>query len=294
MAPYAKLLVWTSSTNGQTARTSLVAHNLPTLRGVDSVPQWKFILNGTNARTKPLHLSSQAVLEFPFKLIIGEQIYATWQAPLYPNCSGIEQFDEIGPFIKDTNIFGVETSLSPFKYKVDAFTQMHDCKAGCLFNVLTDPEEHIDLAVNPDRQMAQKLQELQSLLNDLNENNFEPERGNQSFQACEQYIDNGGYFGPFVGTKDFYTPVNFTEGQKNENDKLRQELKILNEAIDATSVIQQRALKILPLHFIVDTPKNTDVCRVPSMDYIYDYNDDYYYYYDYDYYDYDSHVSLLI
>merc|ERR1719359_2337792 len=40
----------------------LAARNLPLLPKVDSVPQWEFILNGTNARTTPLHLSANAIL----------------------------------------------------------------------------------------------------------------------------------------------------------------------------------------------------------------------------------------
>jgi len=48
-------------TAAEAANVWLKAHKLPTLPPVDSIPQWGFIMNGTNGRHQPLHLSEAAV-----------------------------------------------------------------------------------------------------------------------------------------------------------------------------------------------------------------------------------------
>ena len=72
----------------EAANTWLKEKGLPLLHPVDSVPQWQYIINDKNGRPDPMHLSSKAVLMWPFKLVTGKQPLTAWVGPAYPNCSG--------------------------------------------------------------------------------------------------------------------------------------------------------------------------------------------------------------
>ena len=72
------------------------------LPAVDSIPQWNAIRDGSDARMgMALHLSANALLEWPWKLITGHQPYARHMTgPIYPNCSTAQHFLDVGPMFK--------------------------------------------------------------------------------------------------------------------------------------------------------------------------------------------------
>jgi len=83
----------------------LKRNNLPLLPPVDSVPMWGFMMNGTNGRPT-LHLSEQAILQYPYKLIVGKQTYSRWTGELFPNCSTIgDLYAHQGPVFQDLKVF---------------------------------------------------------------------------------------------------------------------------------------------------------------------------------------------
>mmetsp|Transcript_32284 Transcript_32284/g.89174 ORF Transcript_32284/g.89174 Transcript_32284/m.89174 type:complete len:715 (+) Transcript_32284:50-2194(+) len=176
---------------------------LPLLPPVDSVLQWGYIVNGSNGRSAPFHVSEHALLEWPMKLVLGVQNYTVWQGPLYPNCSTIASVqDGTGPTFNDFKVFGTALASSDPERNAQSFWQL-DCADGCLFNVSADPTEHIDLASDPLYKTT--LVELRLELERLNRGNFNPDRGSGMLSACELAMLNGGYYGPFVDVKDWYS-----------------------------------------------------------------------------------------
>jgi len=172
---------------------------LPLLRGVDGIAQWGFILNNTNARPGPLHISDKCVLHWPYKLVMGRQPYSAWQGALYPNCSTVASSGaNTGPTFIDIAIFNSRITLD------DNMTWMHDCGEGCLFDVSADPAEHNDLAGRPEH--ADRLARMQDTLRALNKDLFLPGRGHGTVDACMAFIDNGGYYGPFQDIHGWYSP----------------------------------------------------------------------------------------
>jgi len=183
----------------------LKQQGLPLLPPVDSVAQWGFILNNSNGRREPLHLSEYAVLQWPYKLVIGKQVYSTWQGELYPNCSTINgAARHLGPSFMDFKVFGRAITVGETPEIMDRLTWAHDCGAGCLFNVAADPGEHRDLAQEPAH--AERLASLQQALRALNQKVFRPDRGSGQIQACHTAVDHSFNYGPFAHLHGYYTP----------------------------------------------------------------------------------------
>ena len=67
-------------------------------------------------------------------------------------------------------------------------------KIGCLFNVVEDPTEHRDLAL----EMPDKAKELLGKLIAVSRTQFRPDRGSGDQRACEQLKKNGNFFGPWL------------------------------------------------------------------------------------------------
>jgi len=170
------------------------------------VPQWGFILNGTNGRTGPVHLSENAVLIWPFKLITGSQVYSTWTGPVYPNCSTIHSLhNHSGPIPaqQDIKIFGEELRLTATAEELTQQTWTKDCSTGCLMNLDEDPTEHEDLASNP--AYATILKSMQETLEELNKHLFKPDRGTDRLESCQVALSQGRVFGPFVDANEYYS-----------------------------------------------------------------------------------------
>eukprot|EP00439_Symbiodinium_sp_Y106_P028487 s185_g3.t1 len=168
---------------------------LPLLHPVESMPQWGNIVNDKPGRTGPMHLSSQAVLRWPFKLVTGKQVMSTWQGPLYPNCSTVHSLqNRNGPLPpqQDVKVFGEPMPVAESQAEIDRQTWTIDCGAGCLVMLGTHRVSLSSIGA-----------EVSNRAHDL----FNPDRGLDRIEACEVAIEQSRTFGPFVESKDFYSPA---------------------------------------------------------------------------------------
>jgi arylsulfatase I/J len=198
-------------------------NGLPLLPAIDSVPQWASILSHSQARSGIFHLSENAVIDWPFKLVVGIQNYSAWTGELYPNCSTIWNLSQgMGPQFVDFKVFGVPQADSNPAVNKQTFWQ-EDCSSGCLYNIWEDSTEQVNLASeNP-----VKVRFLKRRLVELNKQNFLPYRGDGSFKACERSLANGHYYGPFVHAEGFYTEP-FVPVNSSENKQLLKQLLVVN------------------------------------------------------------------
>jgi arylsulfatase A-like enzyme len=150
---------------------------------VDSLDVWPLIsgANLTSPRNE-LPVSPQTLIQGTWKLITEQQIEATWSGPNYPNSSSVNNPVDPGPKLL--------------------------CPNGCLFDVVSDMTEHVDVAAqHPDvvASMTARLKELSQSFFD-NSDDFTatsvcpPGVVNASSPcACWAAINIwGGYFGPWA------------------------------------------------------------------------------------------------
>ena len=146
----------------------------PEVPNLDGLDMWPFISgkNTTSPRTEMM-LSSEdngAIISGDWKLILGEQTYGFWQAPVYPNASTNHKLER------------------PF-----------DCGSGCLFNIRDDPSEYHDQA----EAMPEKLAEMQALWRTRNATKYYPERVPVDGTACAAAAaQRGGFLGPYLHLND--------------------------------------------------------------------------------------------
>jgi hypothetical protein len=70
-----------------------------------------------------------------------------------------------------------------------------NCTTGCLFNILADPTEHVDLAAA----MPAKVAELRARIAELNATIFLPDRGTDDGAGCAAALSWGrGFWVPFL------------------------------------------------------------------------------------------------
>ena len=193
----------------EAANSWLKEKGLPLLPPVDSVPQWQYIINDKNGRPDPMHLSSKAVLMWPYKLVTGKQPLSAWVGPNYPNCSGTVKsiLEHNGPLPApdDMKVFGESIPLADTPEEQDRQTWTMDCGTGCLVNVMDDPTEHVNLASDPKH--ASILSKMQEILKEMNKDLFNPDRGIDRVEACDVAIQQDRTFGPFVSAQHFYSPA---------------------------------------------------------------------------------------
>lgn len=176
--------------------------NLPMLSPVNTevTGLWQALTSGKNENLRPvLHLSANAVLRYPYKLITGKQVYSMHQGELYPNCST----GSVKPWFVDTKFLGasLDTGNNP---TINENILYEECGEGMLFNVDDDPTEMNNLASQPEH--ANTLQDMQMLLVELNTLSFNPLRGEmRSAIPCDQGFMNGGFMGPFLYADGYYT-----------------------------------------------------------------------------------------
>eukprot|EP00927_Polykrikos_kofoidii_P005344 TRINITY_DN12113_c0_g1_i6.p1 TRINITY_DN12113_c0_g1~~TRINITY_DN12113_c0_g1_i6.p1 ORF type:complete len:705 (+),score=91.57 TRINITY_DN12113_c0_g1_i6:65-2116(+) len=200
------------------ANAWLEKEGLPVLQDVDSVAQWGFILNESNGRSDALHLSDQAVLKWPYKLVVGGHPYARWAGTIFPNCSSVKDVqDDHGPTFVGPQVFDKKINIARSSAKQDQLLWWQDCgDKGCLYDISKDPSEHNDLAHDVEFESVRK--ELASELQRLNKNLFSPNRGDSTSKACKTALQHGRVFGPFVDADEWYTqaPAPPSIGQRAE------------------------------------------------------------------------------
>ena len=76
--------------DAEDANEWLQQQQLPVLPPVESIPMWSSIMSNQSAREE-VHLSENALLRWPYKLVTGVQPYSVWTGQVYPNCSTHEQ-----------------------------------------------------------------------------------------------------------------------------------------------------------------------------------------------------------
>uniref|UniRef100_A0A7S4SZ52 Sulfatase N-terminal domain-containing protein n=1 Tax=Alexandrium monilatum TaxID=311494 RepID=A0A7S4SZ52_9DINO len=214
------------------ANAWLAKQGLPLLKPVDSVPQWKHIVQGTNGRPNTLYVSDKAVLRYPYKLVAGDQVYSMFTGQLYPNCSTIEGIATKGPavpLLDDVHLFGELLDLGLPREKVDAVMDTEHCGQGKLFNVKEDPTEQNDLSADP--QYADVLQELRSDLAEFNQGLFDPDRGVPTMDACWIAMRVGGFYGPYVDAEKFYSPVQLSPRQIENNRIAKEDLTYVEKVL---------------------------------------------------------------
>ncbi|CAK9065036.1 Arylsulfatase B (ASB) (N-acetylgalactosamine-4-sulfatase) (G4S) [Durusdinium trenchii] len=237
----------------EAANVWLKEKGLPLLHPVDSVPQWQNIINDQNGRKDAMHLSSQALFMWPYKLVTGKQPLTAWLGPLYPNCSTVKSRAKLqGPQPPaPDSIFGQFTPWSGTGQEVAQQTWSFDCEAGCLMNVRDDPTEHKDLAKDPKyAAILTQMQETpgerryvfwkgfvrwggeEETLKKMNQELFTPDRGIDRVEACDVAIEQDRTFGPFVDVEGFYSPNPKSKdlAQNFEDQMLSATLHALNES----------------------------------------------------------------
>jgi len=217
----------------------LEEQGLPLLKPVDRGPQWQHIVDGTNGRPDALYLSNKAVLKYPYKLVAGEQQYSIYTGQLFPNCSTISDLATKGPVVPlldEVQLFGQLLDLGLPKETVNAVMDIHDCGDGQLFNVEADPSETTDLSTDP--KYSDVFEELKQALAGFNKGIFSPDRGNVTMDACWSAMKTGGYYGPYVDTDSFYTPVTLTPKQKENNKVAKKDLKYVEKVLLPNRTLQ--------------------------------------------------------
>lgn len=221
--------------------------------------QWGFIVNGTNARPGALHLSENAVLRWPYKLVTGKQVYSVWQGALYPNCTTVDSaLHDKGPMFTDTKLFNEVIEFAYLTKNQDRLTWTYDCKDGCLVNVEADPNEHENLADDP--AFSHMKETLKETLADLNKGLFEPERGQPQLAACTTGLKSGGYLGPFAFADDWYSPVHLSIAKKVKNALLKKVLESVNQPEYEKKAVRTGRLIVPPIRSVFQKGPAADKC----------------------------------
>ena len=141
--------------------------NLPP---IDSLNMWPLISgqNSTSPRTD-IPISLTTLISGDYKVLVGTNSDAGWTGPVYPNNThpdgGIEAVEHCG--------------------------ESH----GCLYNIMKDPEERVNLATK----MPDILKEMRAKLSKYQATHFNPDRGDVWPGACEDALNKyGGFWGPFL------------------------------------------------------------------------------------------------
>ena len=124
--------------------------------------EWVQTPLGENA-TRARHGGDACYFSKPYKLLVGSVRQDGWPGQVHPNSS----------------------------VAWDSFADVLDCAAGCLFDVVADPEERRDLAAA----MPDKVAELRARLERAAF--YDPDRGDPDPRACA-VAAAAGYWGPFL------------------------------------------------------------------------------------------------
>ena len=133
--------------------------------------EWPITPLGEQAGPRARHGGDSGYMLLPYKLLVGRVRQAGWPGKLHPNVS----------------------------LKWDSFADIENCtvpaagKLGCLFDVMVDPSERHDLAL----EMPEKAAQLWAKLQEAELRWFDPDRGSPNPRACQLARDSG-YWQPFL------------------------------------------------------------------------------------------------
>jgi len=172
---------------GKSPHDRRAEESLPKLPGIDSKNVWPLIIgmNETSPRMEwPLtpfgedparapHGGDDAayMAEGRYKLLVGQIRQSGWCGQIHPNLT------------KPWDSFNT----------VEACTVPEKGKIGCLFDVLEDPGEHHDLAI----EMPQKAKEIFQKMKEAEKLWFNPDRGSPDPKACV-IASETGFWQPFL------------------------------------------------------------------------------------------------
>ena len=135
---------------------------------IDSLNMWPLI-SGQNSTSPRMDIPAtiDTLISGEFKILTGTVNQAGWTGPHYPNTT-----NPAG---------GIKT--------------VEKCGDGCLFNIMNDPEERVNLAGT----MPEKLKEMQDKLAKYQATYFNPNRGSPWPGACQAALEKyDGFWGPFL------------------------------------------------------------------------------------------------
>ena len=166
---------------------SAATAGLPALDGFNFWPQ----LSGANSTCPRVELygGPSFFIAGDYKLMTSSaEVYAVWTGPISPNATTSRMSG--GQYFLQWNC----TSCNP-----PVINGRINCSLGCLYNVAEDPAETKELSAQEPRILAAMRQRFA----ELQQSNFEPDRGSVDPRACELattlYADSGGCFwGPFA------------------------------------------------------------------------------------------------
>lgn len=138
-----------------------------------------------------LHLSESAILQRGpdgqlYKLVTGWQVNVGWAGAMYPNATGSQPLPS--PPWKPSG---------QHQPVLKHATWARDCgTVGCLYDVANDETEHHNL----EHTLPELARRLKVRLDQLNERNYNPDRGAGDQAACAAAEDlYHGFYGPWVG-----------------------------------------------------------------------------------------------
>lgn len=140
--------------------------NLPP---IDSMNMWPLISGEKTASPRvDIPLTLTALISGEYKILVGDNRDAGWTGPVYPNNThpqgGIDTVEHCGD-------------------------------NGCLYNIVEDPEERVNLA----SKLPEVLKQMQTKLKQYQATHFNPDRGEVWPAACETALNKyGGFWGPFL------------------------------------------------------------------------------------------------
>lgn len=106
-----------------------------------------------------------------YKVVLGTNAQAGWTGPVFPN------------------------KTSHWNPSASSETCGNTTETGCLFNILEDPGEHVNLASQKPKVFEQMIERIA----EINKGFFNPNRGKIDPKACELAMTKyGGFWGPFV------------------------------------------------------------------------------------------------
>jgi len=135
---------------------------------------WQAVWTGPHTSVNGLIVDQGA--EGIWKLLVNEIPMDVWTGPRFPNTTDPADWQQSPEFV------------------------FAHCGNGCLFNLSSDPSEHIDLAAD----FPHRLQHLRKLARGYNASVFSPNRGSPQRSACTTaQTTHKNFWGPFLDVKAY-------------------------------------------------------------------------------------------